>query len=59
MFLLQTMHEHLSDQEKRELSTILESSFKEPPASPREKENNRMDKLDMNNLSLTNMPVVR
>ena len=53
------MHEHLSDQEKRELSTILESSFKEPPASPREKENNRMDKLDMNNLSLTNMPVVR
>ncbi|XP_044184471.1 trafficking protein particle complex subunit 9-like [Acropora millepora] len=58
-FLLQTMHEHLSDQEKRELSTILESSFKEPPASPREKENNRMDKLDMNNLSLTNMPVVR
>ncbi|KAK2547858.1 Trafficking protein particle complex subunit 9 [Acropora cervicornis] len=58
-FLLQTMHEHLSDQEKRELSTILESSFKEHPASPREKENNRMDKLDMNNLSLTNMPVVR
>jgi len=58
-FLLHTMHDHLSDDEKRELSVLLESSTKQCTGSPKEKENNRAEMLDMATLSLTRMPVVR
>ena len=58
-FLLHTMHDHLRDDEKRELSVSLESSLNQNPGSPREKENNKTDVLDMASLSLTKMPVVR
>ena len=53
------MHDHLSDDEKRELSVLLESSTKQCTGSPKEKENNRAEMLDMATLSLTRMPVVR
>ena len=58
-FLLQTMHNHLSDNEKKELSVLLESSANQCTGSPKETDNNRMDVLDMPSIPLTRMPLVR
>ncbi|KAL9963219.1 hypothetical protein ACROYT_G032397 [Oculina patagonica] len=57
-FLLHTMHDHLSDDEKKELSILLESSMKQCTGSPKETDN-RVDPLDMAAVSLTRMPLVR
>ena len=57
-FLLQTMHDHLSDNEKKELSGLLESSAKQCTGSPKETDNNRMDVLDMPTIPLSRMPLV-
>lgn len=53
------MHDHLSDEEKRELSVLLDSPARYTAGSPKEKENNRVEMLDLASLSLTKMPVVR
>ena len=58
-FLLQTMHDHLSDDEKKELSLLLEISAKQSTGSPKETDNNRMDSLDMPLIPLARMPLVR
>lgn len=58
-FLLHTMHDHLSDEERRELSVLLDSPARFTAGSPKEKENNRVEMLDLASLSLTKMPVVR
>lgn len=58
-FLLHTMHDHLSDDEKKELSGLLESSAKQCTGSPKETDNNKMDTLDMPSIPLTRMPLVR
>jgi len=58
-FLLQTMHDNLSDSEKKELSGLLESSASQCAGSPKETDNNRMDVLDMPTIPLTRMPLVR
>ena len=58
-FLLQTMHDHLSDDEKKELSLLLEISAKQSTGSPKETDNNRMDALDMPLIPLARMPLVR
>jgi len=59
IFLLQTMHDHLSDDEKKELCALLESSAKQCTGSPKETDNNRMDVLDMPMIPLARMPLVR
>ena len=60
-FLLHTMHDHLSDDEKKELSLLLESSMKQcsNTGSPNETDNNRVDTQDMAAIPLTRMPLVR
>ena len=58
-FLLETMHDHLSDDEKKELSVLLESSAKQSTGSPKETDNNRMDGLDIPSIPLARMPLVR
>ena len=58
-FLLQTMHDHLSDDEKKELSVLLESTAKQSTGSPKETDNNRMDALDIPSVPLARMPLVR
>ena len=59
IFLLQTMHDHLSDDEKKELCAILESFAKQCTGSPKETDNNKMDVLDMPTIPLARMPLVR
>jgi len=53
------MHDHLSDDEKKELCAILESFAKQCTGSPKETDNNKMDVLDMPTIPLARMPLVR
>ena len=59
IFLLQTLHDHLSDDEKKELCVLLESSAKQCTGSPKETDNSKMDVLDMPAIPLARMPLVR
>ena len=64
-FLLHTMHDHLSDEERKELCVLLESSAKQcagspkSPKSPKETDGHKIDALDMASIPLTKMPLVR
>ncbi|PFX14220.1 trafficking protein particle complex subunit 9-like [Stylophora pistillata] len=64
-FLLHTMYAHLSDDERKELCVLLESSAKQctgsprSPKSPKETDGQRIDALDMALVPLTKMPLVR
>lgn len=64
-FLLHTMHDHLSDDEMKELCVLLESTAKQctgsprSPKSPKETDGQKIDALDMALIPLTKMPLVR
>ncbi|RMX55514.1 hypothetical protein pdam_00024127 [Pocillopora damicornis] len=64
-FLLHTMHDHLSDDEMKELCLLLESTAKQctgsprSPKSPKETDGQKIDALDMALIPLTKMPLVR
>lgn len=64
-FLLHTMHDHLSDDEMKELCSLLESTAKQctgsprSPKSPKETDGQKIDALDMALIPLTKMPLVR